>query len=712
MIKKIAGFFKKTKSQKRNLNFEKTPIGKTKEPNLDVFDEYSQRLPGFPLGIPVIPVELLIERNKEMINQIILARGLAGAHNKDEVEKKVMSPIRHLAEMTHLLPASEKNHFKLIGGLFAFCLEVSLFSIRYAERRILTRSTPEIRKEEESLWAHAAFLNGLFCEAIAALSKISVYAEDVGIEWRPGGELLYEWLVNNKLDRYHIRWNETEDRSTIYIMMGKAIQKEQSDIFAAGEKAIYKTLYAALQDQKDHSNPLANIFDTVRYKIMERDEWSHADRYGKPLAGMHLEPWLIDAMRHLVQKKRWTPNDENGRIWHGKDGVFLVWPLAGNDMQQELRVNECPFIPNTNEILADILLEAGVIKKNKFDGYLYEISVPVVDSKEKKSLESIKLARPEILFVKTHHKPINEDLCINEHEEEVTKEEKEVKEELEWQEVKNELEELKNTDRPKQSGNEKSQPDNEVPDDDGRENASSGSISTRESDGASEELTINQYDDDYAANYQPTEDSDYQQIADTNLNSPIENEVTIKNNEKSEEPIKGAESQNNKQDNHKQIQEVSAPNKKPLPNTGEEEINDQEVESLIGVLISQSKSEPGKNDNDKKKKQSDSPTKPQQEISQLTGNQQTKKDSTGRVDLMLRRLKNLPEEYLSVLPGNLTKVMAKGLKDTNLELNDCISVLKSAGLLELVDGHETALTKTGKGTSRYFLIRSNLLDGK
>ncbi len=220
MIRKIAAIFKKKKPARSKLNLEKSDVVNAQSISLDVFEEYSQRLPGFPTGIPVIPTDLLIEKNKEMIKQIILARGLAGAHNKDEVEKKIMSPIRHLAEMTHLLPASEKNHFKLLGGLFSFCLEVSLFSIRYAERRILTRATPEIRKEEESLWTHAAFLAGLFSEAITAISKISVYAEDKGIEWRPGAESLYEWLQRNELKRYHIRWSDKEDRSTVYIMAG------------------------------------------------------------------------------------------------------------------------------------------------------------------------------------------------------------------------------------------------------------------------------------------------------------------------------------------------------------------------------------------------------------------------------------------------------------------------------------------------------------
>ncbi len=409
MFKRIGDLLFFGKKRKSRILLEKEAFErKTK----DIFDEISHRLPGFPQGIPVIPVEYLIDKNDDIIKQIILARGLAGLHNKAEVETRIMSPIRHLAEMTHLLPASEKNHFKLPGGLFAFCLEVSLFSIRYAERRILTRATPEIRREEESLWAHAAFLGGLFSEAITAISKLSVYAEDGGIEWYPGVDSLYEWLNRNNLKRYHIRWSPIENISIIQILSGRAIQIDQAEFFTKGERIIYESMLGSLYNRKNLKNPLAKINDTVRYKIMERDEWSYAENYGKPLAGMHLEPWLIDAMRHLVQKKRWNPNEENGRLWYGQDGVFLVWPLAASDMQHELKASECPFIPSTQEILADIMLDAGMIEKSELGGYLFDIGVPTAESEDRKHVEVLKLARYEILFEKTQYKPIKGNLII------------------------------------------------------------------------------------------------------------------------------------------------------------------------------------------------------------------------------------------------------------------------------------------------------------
>jgi hypothetical protein len=407
-IVSLASLFRKKSQPKGALSLEKQLAA----PSEPLFDEHFHRLPGFPQGFPVIPVDLLIQKNEDMIKQIILARGLAGPHNKADVEAKIMAPIRHLAEMTHLLPASEKHHFKLPGGLFAFSLEVALFAIRYAERRILTRATPEIRKEEESLWAHAAFLTGLFSEAITTISKLAVYSDELGIDWHPGIESLYEWLQRNNLKRYQIRWSHTENSSMVFTLAGKAIKTEQVEILARGEKAIYTTLFSALCEQQNFNNPLAKINEKVKYKLMERDAWSYADRYGKPLAGMHLEPWLIDAMRHLVQKKRWQPNEENGRIWHGLDGVFLVWPLAASDMQQELKLAESPFIPSTQEILAEIMLDAGIIVSNAMGSYLFDIAIPVAESAEKKPLEALKLARYEILFVKDQPKPIEDNLLV------------------------------------------------------------------------------------------------------------------------------------------------------------------------------------------------------------------------------------------------------------------------------------------------------------
>ncbi len=641
----------------------------------EALEEYFHRLPGFPQGIPVIPVEILIRKNDEMIKQIILARGMAGAHNKKEVEAKVLSPIRHLAEMTHLLPASEKTHFKLPGGLFAFCLEVSLSSIRYAERRILTRATPEIRKEYEVLWAHAAFLNGLFSEAITSISTISVYAEDAGFEWHPGTESLYEWLRRNNLKRYQIRWSAKEDRSMIYILAGKAINTQQAEILAQGEKAIYKTLLAALHDQTDFTNPLAKINDQVKYKIMERDEWSHAGRYGKPLAGMHLEPWLIDAMRYLLNKKRWAPNEDNGRIWYGQDGVFLVWPLAASDMQYQLKESECPFSPSTQEILAEIMLDAEIIESNNgLNGYLFDIAVPVADSDEKKQIVALKLIRHEILFVKNQFKPLLGNLMIEVVDDEENK-----------------------------AGTKEapSLPQDYVPIQSTLANALND-INLAPIAEKKPEIQNNKFDEDTPSQIgSPAESIRDSQKTDF---EPVDMDILFGKKTDSVVIPKGVQNIPSVIKDEPELEALSSEESfsSAANHYDDDYAADYPLSEDIGchddtVLI----------DNDSNKKSKAKQIELIDKIPKPDHN-----DQSGRAVLILNRLKKLSTEFLEKRPGGMTKVMGAGLKNTKLELNDCVSALKAAGLLELIDGYETGLDSSGKPKSRYFLVKADLLDGK
>lgn len=756
MIKKIAAkFFGKNEPLQSKLKLEKDDVDARNE---HIFDERSHRLPGFPEGIPVVSIELLINKNEESIQQIILARGLSGAHNKAEVETKIMSPIRHLAAMTHLLPASDKDHFKLPGGMFAFGLETALFSIRYAERRILTRATPEIRKEEESLWAHAAFLAGLYCDAIAAISRISVYADGIGIEWNPSMETLDEWLQTKNIKRYHIRWRTAEERGVMYVLASNAI-KEQADILDKGERAIFNTLSSALIDKKDHRNVLSNIVDKVSYKIQQREVWSDKDRYGKPLTGMHLEPWLIDAMRHLVEKKRWVPNEENGRIWHGQDGVFLMWPLAASDMQHQLKAAECPFLPNTYEILAEIMLDAGIIEKSRLGGYLFDIGIPVAESAEKKYVEALKFARYETLFAKNQHKPIDGNLRLSpeENEDDEAKVAKSESDEnipiqktasshqvIEPSEKGGEIDPEEDVDAQEESSNSKviqesvtkTQKNEVEPDINillGKPEAPSAVYKEvqhvpLEEDPEIEALfrgepalsAINQYDDDYAADYNPSESVGYQGV-----NPTIDNDkalifsdstiaekhkpqsepvpaITLKDSETSPEPsqkIKNGDSQSN---------QSSAPPTNAKESTKRQASDSNPSTDLLGALIGSSKSTQSES-----VKHQEANNGKILEIKGLFCKVKTdNNDQSGRSLIILNRLKRLPTEFLESRPGGITKVTGIGLKDTKLELKDCVSVLKAAGLLVLIDGYETGLDSTEKPKSRYFLVKADLLNGK
>ena len=350
------------------------------------------RYPPFPRGLPVTPVEAALADQADLIGAIRQARGLSARSEPDRVARLVDEPVRHYARMVHLLPATEKSHYRAPGGLLRMGLEAGLHAIRTAETRVLTTAAPETRRDAEALWVHAVFLAGLYSEAIRAFSRLSVYSDE-GRHWHPGAEILMDWLEGQRVKTYHLRWAAADDRALGAAAAAQAVPMAQAKYLALGERRVLSSLMGALYDLDDMRNPIVRIVQTVRYKLIERDLAGDASRYGEPAAGMHLEPWLIDAMRHLVQRGRWTPNAERARLWCGRDGVFLVWPAGAHDLQAELRAGGSPFVPREPSVLKELLQDAGILEPAEFD-----IAVPAEDSGEAKLLRAVRFTRAEILF--------------------------------------------------------------------------------------------------------------------------------------------------------------------------------------------------------------------------------------------------------------------------------------------------------------------------
>jgi hypothetical protein len=221
----------------------------------------------------------------------------------------------------------------------------------------------------------------------------------------------------------------------------------------------------------------------------------------------------------------------------------------------------------------------------------------------------------------------------------------------------------------------------------------------------------NQYDDDYAADYSH-EEMGYQEF-------PASNEAMTSsgktNKEKQTEaiPKKVEKGKANVEKKPEQSKPVAAnPNQKKAAKiqpeaTGADDFNN---EDLFAALMGTSKTKPKASEIKPKETTKADAT----EIEGLFSKVQKPSDGdqSGRAELILNRLKKLPVEYLEARQGGITKVIGMGLKNTKLELNECVSVLKEAGLLVLIDGYETALDSTGKPKSRYFLVKAELLNGK
>lgn len=355
------------------------------------------RYPPQPLGIPAVPIQRLLDDQAERLDDIRRSRGLTGKHNDGEFERLVLAPVRHYAALVHLLPVSDKASHRSPGGLFRFGLDCAFHTHRAAESRMMARAPVERLREEEALWAQAAFLSGLFCEAVHTLSRASVYSND-GQRWHPGAQPLWIWLSEIGATHYFIDWVEHDDPLMRVAVGGAVLPPGQARLLAEGDRAILGTLADALAHPDSPGNPLVGLFLNSRNHVAMTDLAADPSRYGPQYNCLRLEPMLIDAMRHLFRNKKWLVNKESkARVWVGEDGVFLIWPAAGHDMQADLRESNVAFIPRDMVGLAEIMANANIIVRGPA-GCVTEIAVPRPGPGAREHHKAVRLTRPEILF--------------------------------------------------------------------------------------------------------------------------------------------------------------------------------------------------------------------------------------------------------------------------------------------------------------------------
>ena len=86
-------------------------------------EEDIPRYPPFAKGLPVAPIDKVVETQRDLVERIRNALGFT----REQHEKLLLPVIKRYAEFVHLLPASEAHHHRGAGGLFRHGLEVAFW---------------------------------------------------------------------------------------------------------------------------------------------------------------------------------------------------------------------------------------------------------------------------------------------------------------------------------------------------------------------------------------------------------------------------------------------------------------------------------------------------------------------------------------------------------------------------------------------------------
>lgn len=344
--------------------------------------EWVDRYPPIDPGIPAVNVDEVLRSQADLLLE--LKRIVS---TSDEAfETRYMRPILALAEQVHLLPASAHDAFSGPGGLFRLSLEIATYSTRAADGRIFTPdANVEARHALEPLWKYGVFLSGLCCELYRALGACTV-ADREGVEWPKFLTPLGGWLRSAKVDRYFVTWLG-DTRGPVSGAEGAAIigkiipDDELSRLQNASSVIVRDVMGFALGQTKPNDSILAETVHRQRDRVLQRDEATRRSRYGRLQVGHHLEPYLLDAIRHFVESGKWNAAGESGPIYYGTDGLYVEWPKAFAEVRAHLVSLGIQGVPASATTIAEILGKANAVISQDSGQWLWKIitSEPRID---------------------------------------------------------------------------------------------------------------------------------------------------------------------------------------------------------------------------------------------------------------------------------------------------------------------------------------------
>jgi conjugal transfer pilus assembly protein TraI len=382
-------------------------IGKEEESVIDpspipmlsnLVEEDIPRYPPFMKGLPATSPDRLLETQWELIGQI-QESGLA---SREIFDQYYLSPLRSLASYVHLLPASESHHHRGAGGLFRHAVEVALWSLQLGDRVLLPGDqTPRRRREIEPRWHVAVFLSALCHDIGKPITDLKVTSQDGEKSWNPFAEDLYSWASANAVDHYFLHWrpNRGRDHTSVSILLAeRIIGRNTMGWIYGGDPELVLWMTESIACQPSQTNMIHNLVVRSDQVSVARDMETLGSVFAGYDIGVPVERMLLDIMRRLVRESTWTVNVPGSRLWFMEGHLYLVWPIAGEEMAAVINREKLPGLPRTPNSILDMLTErkmAEIKGDGSGEGRYWQIApAPLTEKIPHIRLTAIRISKP------------------------------------------------------------------------------------------------------------------------------------------------------------------------------------------------------------------------------------------------------------------------------------------------------------------------------
>ena len=365
-------------------------------------DEDIPRYPPFMKGLPATSPDRLLETQWELIGQIVES-GLA---SDDIFEQYYLAPLRSLASYVHLLPASESHHHRGAGGLFRHAIEVALWSLQLGDRVLLPGDqTPRRRREIEPRWHVAVFLSALCHDIGKPITDLKVTSQDGEKSWNPFAEDLYSWASANAVNHYFLHWrpNRGRDHTSVSILLAeRIIGRNTMGWIYGGDPELVLWMTESIACQPSQTNMIHNLVVRSDQVSVARDMETLGSVFAGYDIGVPVERMLLDIMRRLVRESTWTVNVPGSRLWFMEGHLYLVWPIAGEEMAAVINREKLPGLPRTPNSILDMLTErklAEIKGDGSGEGRYWQIApAPLTEKIPHIRLTAIRITKPSTVL--------------------------------------------------------------------------------------------------------------------------------------------------------------------------------------------------------------------------------------------------------------------------------------------------------------------------
>ncbi len=349
------------------------------------------RYPPTDKGLPVLSPEQILAANNDLIERL---RTHAAAPEA-QFQRRFVEPLARLAEHINVLPATSVGLFSGEMGLFRACLETAFYSFQASDGRIFTQKEGvERRHALEGRWRYLCFLAGLVYPLGLPLERVVVTSSS-GKPWQRHFGGIGSWAAGQGADRVFITWASAEDGDAESIgpsnagmlVLPAVAGPENLQFLEDGAANLVAALYQLATGADGEARIAQQVVKGTWVRIASREAARRPQAFGRVVAGTHVGPYLVGAIRSMVESGQWKVNDSCLRA--DPDGLYMIWPDAAYQLIDHGRVCGYPGWPADAPTLAALLVAANIVERRSSDLSLLEIVDEVGEIKK-----ALKFASP------------------------------------------------------------------------------------------------------------------------------------------------------------------------------------------------------------------------------------------------------------------------------------------------------------------------------